>query len=99
MITLTRPEGTEARDLDLSRRGLAAAIFGGYAVYAFSAEAAPITTDATGLITETVMLAPSDRIIPAYVARPDAKGRFPVVVVVSEDPAHRGRCIGGPGHG
>ena len=84
MITLTRPEGTEARDLDLSRRGLAAAIFGGYAVYAFSAEAAPITTDATGLITETVMLAPSDRIIPAYVARPDAKGRFPVVVVVSE---------------
>ena len=84
MITLTRPEGTEARDLDLSRRGLAAAIFGGYAVYAFSAEAAPITTDAVGLITETVMLAPSDRIIPAYVARPDAKGRFPVVVVVSE---------------
>lgn len=37
MITLTRPEGTKPDDLNLSRRGLAGAVFGGYAVYALSA--------------------------------------------------------------
>jgi len=84
MPTLTRPEGTRPQDLNMSRRGLAAAAFGGYAVYAFSAEAEPIRTDAVGLVTETVQLPAGDRLIPAYLARPDAKGRFPVVVVVSE---------------
>lgn len=84
MKTLTRPEGTVPADLNLSRRGLAAAVFGGYAVFALSAEAAPITTDATGLITETVQVPTPDRAIPAFVARPDAKGRFPVVVVIPE---------------
>jgi carboxymethylenebutenolidase len=82
--TLTRPEGTRARDLDLSRRGLAGAIFGGYAAYAFSASAEPIHTDETGLTTETVQLAAGDRLIPAYVARPQGDGRFPAVVVISE---------------
>lgn len=84
MQTLTRPEGTDPRDLTLSRRGLAGAFFGGYAVYALSAQAEPITTGAEGLITETVLLNASDRQIPAFVARPDARGRFPTVVVVSE---------------
>ncbi len=84
MKTLTRPEGTRPEDVNLSRRALAGAMFGGYAVYAFSAEAAPITTDAKGLITEMVDLPAADRAIPAFVARPDAKGRFPVVVVISE---------------
>ncbi len=84
MKTLTRPEGTQSEDLNLSRRGLAAAMFGGYAVFSFSAEAAPITTDATGLITETVQVEAPDRAIPAFVARPAARGRFPVVVVIPE---------------
>lgn len=84
MFTLTRPEGTDPKDLHLSRRALAAAAFGGYAVYALSAEAEPITTDAEGLIVETVELVAPDRFIPAYLARPAARGRYPVVVVVSE---------------
>jgi carboxymethylenebutenolidase len=84
MITLTRPEGFEPEDLHLSRRGVATALFGGYAVFAFSAEAAPIATDAQGLVAGEVQVPAGDRQIPAFVARPDAKGRFPVVVVVSE---------------
>src|SRR5689334_1566465 len=77
MKTLTRPEGTKPEDLNLSRRGLAGAVFGGYAVFAFSADAAPITTDAAGLVTETVQMPVGDGEIPAFVARPNAKGRFP----------------------
>jgi carboxymethylenebutenolidase len=84
MKTLTRPEGTEPEDLSLSRRGLAGAVFGGYAVFAFSAQAAPITTDDAGLTTETVQVPTPDRAIPAFVARPNAKGRFPVVMVIPE---------------
>lgn len=84
MLTLTRPEGSEPQDFNLSRRGLAVAVFGGYALAALSAQAEPITTDAAGLITETVEIPAADRLIPAFVARPDAKGRFPVVVVISE---------------
>jgi carboxymethylenebutenolidase len=84
MRTLTRPEGTAPSDLDLSRRALGLAVFGGYAVYALSAEAEPIHTDAAGLVTATVELPAPDRKIPAYLARPDAKGKFPVVVVISE---------------
>lgn len=84
MITLTRPEGTKPEDLNLSRRALAGAVFGGYAVYALSATAEPIITPADGLVTETVQLAAPDRAIPAYIARPAARGRFPVVIVVCE---------------
>jgi len=84
MLNLTRPEGSQPQDFHLSRRGLAGAMFGGYAVYAFSAEAAPIHTDAAGLVAEMVALPAADRTIPAYVARPDARGRFPAVVVISE---------------
>jgi len=84
MLTLTRPEGTKSGDLSLSRRALGGALFGGYAVFALSAEAEPIVTSAEGLRTETVALAASDRFIPAYVARPEARGRYPAVVVVSE---------------
>jgi carboxymethylenebutenolidase len=84
MVTLTRPEGSEPEDFHLSRRSLAAVFFAGYAVAAFSAEAEPIHTDETGLVTETVMLPAADRPLPGYVARPAAKGRRPVVLVVSE---------------
>ena len=81
MITLTRPEGSKPGDLDVSRRGLAGLFFAGYAVAAVSAQAEPIATDASGLVTETVSL-PNG--LPAFVARPAGKGRHPAVIVVSE---------------
>lgn len=84
MLKLTRPEGNLPGDLDVSRRALGGLFFAGYAVAAASAQAEPITTPADGLITETVMLPTIDRPTPAFIARPDARGRFPVVVVVSE---------------
>lgn len=85
MPNLTRPEGAMPEDLLLSRRSaLAGAVFGGYALYAFSAQASPIHTDAAGLVTETAMLAAPDRMIPAFLARPEGAGRFPAIIVVSE---------------
>ena len=84
MTTLTRPDGTQPSDLNLSRRGLAVAALGGYAAFALSAQAEPISTPETGLITETVQLSPADTQIPAYLARPAAEGAYPVVIVVSE---------------
>jgi carboxymethylenebutenolidase len=84
MVTLTRPEGAAPQDFHLSRRGVAGVFFAGYALAALSAEAEPIHTDEAGLITETVMLPAADRSIPGYLARPDAEGRHPAVLVVSE---------------
>lgn len=84
MVNLTRPFGNWAGDLDISRRGLALALAGGYAVAAFSAEAEPIKTDAKGLVEGMVEVAAGDRNIPAYLARPAAKGRRPAVLVYSE---------------
>jgi carboxymethylenebutenolidase len=82
---LTRPEGTLPQDLHLSRRGLAGLLAAGYAAFAVSAEAAPITTDTEGLTVEDVAIAHTDGgPLPAYVARPAGRGRFPVVIVVSE---------------
>lgn len=84
MLKLTRPEGSEPRDFDLSRRALPALFFASYAAAAVSARAEPIHTDAEGLVAETVMIPAADRAIPAYMARPDARGKKPVVLVVSE---------------
>ncbi len=84
MLKLTRPEGSEPRDFDLSRRALPGLFFAGYAAAAVSASAEPITTDGLGLITDTVMIPAGDRDIPAYLARPDSRGKKPVVLVISE---------------
>lgn len=84
MRVLNRPEGPVPGDFDVSRRALGGLFFAGYAVAALSAEAEPIHTDEAGLICETVMVPTVDRAIPAYVARPDARGKFPTVMVVSE---------------
>ena len=81
---LTRPEGGLPEDLQLSRRGLAGLIFGGYAVAALSAQAQPIVTDTAGLVVEEVLLPTRDSQMPAYTARPARRGRHPVVLVVSE---------------
>ncbi len=85
MTNLTHPEGVRSEDLHLTRRGVAAVFFSGYALAAVSAQAEPIHTDEAGLTIETVTLpAPDGFALPAYVARPKAKGRFPAVIVASE---------------
>lgn len=84
MLKLTRPEGSEPRDFDISRRALPALFFAGYAAAAVSANADPIHTGAEGLVAETVMIPAGDRDIPAYIARPDGRGKRPAVLVVSE---------------
>ena len=82
MLALTRPEGSRPEDFHLSRRGLAGMVmFAGYAAAALAADAEPVHTDEKGLTTEMVQLASG---IPAYVARPDRRGRYPAVIVVSE---------------
>ncbi len=89
MTVLNRPEGQTPDDFRLSRRGLAGltagAVFTGYAVAALAQEAQPITTDSAGLVTEMVSYpAPDGFDLPAYVARPEGDGPFPVVIVASE---------------
>ncbi len=84
MTLLNRPEGPSRDDLRPSRRGLSGLFFGGYAVAAHSASAAPITTDDAGLIVGQVTLPVTGFPLPAYLARPAAKGRFPGVIVASE---------------
>jgi carboxymethylenebutenolidase len=84
MIGLKRPDGNLPEDLHLSRRGIAAVIFGGYAVAALAADADPIVTDSAGLVTDTVMLPTAGQSIRGYVARPDKPGHFPAVIVVNE---------------
>lgn len=84
MVTLTRPDGNWAGDLDMTRRRIALALAGGYAVAAFSAEAEPIHTDAQGLVSGMMQLKAPDRAVPAYLARPEGAGRRPAVLVYSE---------------
>jgi carboxymethylenebutenolidase len=83
--TLKRPEGSTPEEFHLTRRGVAGVFFSGYAAAAVSAQADPIHTDAAGLVIESVTLAPPDGFaLPAYVARPKARGRFPAIIVASE---------------
>jgi len=90
MTVLTRPEGLSAEDLKLSRRGLGAltlgaAVFTGYCPAALAQSAQPIVTDAVGLEVGMVSYpAPDGFALPAYVARPEGDGPFPLVIVVSE---------------
>ena len=84
MTLLTRPDGSDPADFHLSRRAAAGVFFVGYAAAALSARAEPIHTDDAGLAIETVTLPAANFALPAYVARPKAPGRFPVVIVVNE---------------
>jgi carboxymethylenebutenolidase len=84
MATFIRADGNWVAEPDLTRRAIALALAGGYAVAAYSADAEPITTDTQGLVTETVEIQTADRKIPGFLARPAAKGRHPVVFVNSE---------------
>lgn len=85
MTVLTHPEGARSEPLHLTRRGVAAVFFSGYAAAALSAHAEPIHTDEAGLTIETVTLSPPDRFaLPAYLARPSGAGHHPAVIVASE---------------
>src|SRR4051794_40291308 len=84
MVTHIRADGNWVGDPVLTRRTLALALAGGYAVAAYSADADPIHTDEDGLVTATVEIQAADRKIPGYLARPAAKGKHPVVFVNSE---------------
>lgn len=90
MTLITRPEGLSADQIAPSRRGLGVAALGGvafaaYAPAALSQAASPITTDSAGLTTANVSYAAPDGFdLPAFVARPEGEGPFPVVIVVSE---------------
>lgn len=85
MTVLDRPEGSP-ESFPLSRRAVAAALmFTGYASAALSQAAEPVITDGAGLIEGPVDYpAPDGFQLPAYVARPEGAGPFPVVIVVSE---------------
>ncbi|MDZ4108642.1 MAG: dienelactone hydrolase family protein [Brevundimonas sp.] len=89
-MRLTRPEGPTDQDFRFSRRalatgGLTGLMFAGYAPAALAQDASPIVTDSEGLVTETVSYpAPDGFDLPAYVARPEGDGPFPVVIVASE---------------
>ncbi|MGH7025699.1 dienelactone hydrolase family protein [Brevundimonas sp.] len=90
MSLITRPEGLSADQIAPSRRSLGVAALGGvafatYAPAALSQSAQPLTTDSAGLVTSTVSFpAPDGFELPAYLARPEGDGPFPVVIVVSE---------------
>jgi carboxymethylenebutenolidase len=84
MTLITCPEGVEPGHFNLSRRAAAGMFFLGYAAAALSAQAEPIHTDEAGLAIDTVTLPAPGFALPAYLARPKARGRFPAVIVVSE---------------
>ncbi|MBY0583251.1 MAG: dienelactone hydrolase family protein [Sphingomonas sp.] len=85
MLNLTRPEGTQPGDLHLSRRGAVSMFFAGYALAAVGADAKPITTPADNLTIDEVLIPNgADKPLPAYVARPTAKGRHATIIVVNE---------------
>jgi len=84
---LPTPEGPQ--DLKLSRRTLGGLLFTGYAAAALGAEARPIVTGDHGLIAGPVSFVGSGETdyppsLPAYVARPQGSGPYPVVIVVNE---------------
>lgn len=61
-----------------------AATVGGYAIAAEPLLAQAIRTDTAGLVAEDVSVKSGHDAIPAYQARPDKPGQYPVVVVISE---------------
>ena len=85
MTALIRPEGQTSDDFRFSRRALGGLFFAGYASAALARDAQPVTTRADGLtLADVSYRAPDGFDLPAYVARPDGEGPFPVVIVVSE---------------
>ncbi len=86
MVKLTRPEGWQPEDFHTTRRAIAPMFFAGYAAAAVAADAQEKTihTDEEGLICEAIRIPGGNAPIPAYVARPNARGRFPTIIVIPE---------------
>ncbi len=72
--------------ISLTRRQFVAAatVATGYALAVRPVAASSIHTDATGLEASMVSIQAADRQIPAYMAKPEGKGPFPVILVVHE---------------
>lgn len=87
-LPLTRPEGSQARDFHVSRRGLAGLFFAGYALSTGPVNAEKIHTSEEGLFTKQVSIPPlkseGGYVIPGYVAMPAKPGKHPVILVVTE---------------
>jgi carboxymethylenebutenolidase len=81
-MNLLTPEG----NIDPSRRTIAASLFfAGYAPAALSSCASPVTTPSDALIEVDVHFSGAGGYsLPAYVARPGARGRKGAVIVVNE---------------
>ena len=76
---------TEPQTPKLTRRAVGGLLFSGYAAAALAQSAEPVVTPEDGLIVEVIAYpAPDGFEMPAYVARPQAPGPHPVVIVVSE---------------
>jgi carboxymethylenebutenolidase len=85
MRNLTRPEGSEPQDFELTRRTAVGMVLAGYALAAVSADASPVVTPATGLVVDEVSIPNgAPRPLPAYVARPQGNGRHAAILVVNE---------------
>ncbi len=81
---LPGPEG-DAPGLKLTRRGVARLLgAAGFAAALAPAAASAITTPEEGLVIDAISFPSLGSELPAYVARPEGAGPFPVVIVVHE---------------
>ncbi len=82
----TPDETAGLRDFPLQRRAFVmSGLIGGITLAATrGAEAQVIHTGSDGLVAEEVRIPVADGALPAYLARPDGAGPFPVVVVIEE---------------
>jgi carboxymethylenebutenolidase len=80
-----RPDGIlEMEPITLTRRAALGAIGVGFALSTRPVMAATIITDTKGLVTADVKIPVADGHSPGYFARPEGKGPFPGVLIVSE---------------
>ncbi len=83
-VYLGTPEGQDPNPT-LSRRGFVGAIGAvGFAAAIRPVAASAKTTDSDGLMTEVIEAPVGGEMLPAYVARPEAPGAHPVVLVIHE---------------
>ncbi len=69
----------------LGRRGVVATgLVAGYTLATTRVEAQAITTDTTGLVVDEAMIPTANGRMPAYWARPQGEGPFPLVLVIEE---------------
>ena len=79
-----RPDGEFDPPLLMSRRHALGAMGVGFALSMRPVSAATIITDTKGLVVADVKIKVADGQSPGYYARPEGKGPFPAVLIVSE---------------